>query len=342
MKRNPIPGNCLALIRLSVMTLLPLGANLFWGSIDIPAQSVWNSLWGGSVEKASWQYIVLENRLPQAVTAMLSGSALAVSGLMLQTIFRNPLADPSILGIDSGASFGVALSMLFFGGTVTAGSFSLSGFLLTIFAALAGAVAIMTLLLFFSNVLRQNMMLLITGIMISYLTSSAISLLNYNASAEGVFSYMIWGLGNYSGVSSSQLPAFSILILIGLFLAILLIKPLNALLLGDRYASNLGINIRLTRNLLLWTTGLLTASSTAFCGPVSFIGLAVPHLVRMFLNTSNHQILLPSTLLGGASLALICNLISTLPGESGMIPLNVITPLIGAPIVIYIILKQRT
>lgn len=336
------PTNSLTGGVLLLLTLLLFSANLFWGSIDIPGKSVWHILLGETPEKISWQYIILENRLPQAITAMLSGSALAVSGLMLQTIFRNPLADPSILGIDSGASFGVALTMLFFGGTVTTGSFSLNGFLLTITAALAGAMGILVLLLVFSNILRHNMMLLITGIMISYLTSSAISLLNYNASAEGVFSYMIWGLGNYSGISMSQLPAFSIIILFGLCLSLLLIKPLNALLLGDRYARNLGINIKLTRNLLLWTTGLLTAASTAFCGPISFIGLAVPHLVRMFLNTSNHQILLPATLFGGASLALTCNLISTLPGESGMIPLNVITPLIGAPVVIYIIMRQRT
>lgn len=332
----------LVVIGLFGATLLLFLANLFWGSIDIPASSVWKCLMGESIEKASWQYIILENRLPQAITAMLSGSALAVSGLMLQTIFRNPLADPSILGIDSGASFGVAISMLFLGGSITAGQITLSGFLLTIIAALAGAIAIMALLLFFSNILRHNMMLLITGIMIGYLTSSAISLLNYHASAEGVFSFMVWGLGNYSSVSTSQLPAFGTIILFGLGLSLLLIKPLNALLLGDRYASNLGINISRTRNLLLWTTGLLTAASTAFCGPISFIGLAVPHLVRMFLNTSNHQTLLPATLLGGASLSLICNLLSTLPGESGMIPLNVITPVIGAPIVIYIIMKQRT
>lgn len=332
----------LVVIGLFGATFLLFLANLFWGSIDIPASAVWKCLLGESIEKASWQYIILENRLPQAITAMLSGSALAVSGLMLQTIFRNPLADPSILGIDSGASFGVALSILFLGGSISAGQLALSGFLLTILAALSGAIAIMALLLFFSHVLRHHMMLLITGIMIGYLTSSAISLLNYHASAEGVFSFMVWGLGNYSGVSTSQLPSFATIILFGLGLSLLLIKPLNALLLGDRYARNLGINIGRTRNLLLWTTGLLTAASTAFCGPISFIGLAVPHLVRMLLNTSNHQTLLPATLLGGASLALICNLISTLPGESGMIPLNVITPVIGAPIVIYIIMKQRT
>ncbi|MDE7379111.1 MAG: iron ABC transporter permease [Paraprevotella sp.] len=328
-------------IGLAILTALLFAANLFWGSVHIPATAVWDILCGHETDKASWSFIIWENRLPQAVTALLCGAALSVAGLLLQTAFRNPLAGPSILGIDSGASLGVAIVLLLWGGSLTAGSFSLGGFLLVICAALTGALFITGLLLFFSTLLRNNVMLLITGIMISYLTSSAISLLNYMATDEGVHSYIIWGMGNFSGVSADRLPAFATSLLIGLGGAFCLTKPLNALLLGDRYAENLGISIRRTRTLLLCTTGLLTAVCTAFCGPIAFVGLSVPHLARLLTGTANHRSLLPGTLFTGASLTLLCNLISTLPGESGLIPLNVITPVLGAPVIIYVILQQK-
>lgn len=328
-----------------ILCTLGLGAlflaNLFWGAVRIPANEVWRILCGEAAGKASWEYIILNNRLPQACTALLCGSALSVSGLILQTCFKNPLADPSILGINSGASMGVALVILFMGGSLTTDLITLNGFLLTVAAALTGAMLIIALLFFLSNVLHNNMMLLITGIMISYLTSSTISLLNYQASADGVFSYMVWGLGSFGNVSLGQLPVFGTMLLIGLAGALLLIKPLNALLLGERYAENLGIPIKRTRNLLLWVTGLLTAVTTAFCGPISFLGLAVPHLARILLHTSMHQYLVPVTILLGGVLSLLCNLLCNLPGSSGSLPLNVVTPLIGAPTVIYIILKQR-
>ena len=262
-------------------------------------------------------------------------------GLMLQTAFNNPLAGPSILGINSGASLGVALVMLAGGGSIATGLFSLSGFLAVMLGAFIGSMAVMGLILFFSTLIKSNIMLLITGIMIGYITSSAISLLNFFATAEGVHSYMIWGMGNFGGVSLQQLPYFSALCLAGLLLSILLIKPLNALLLGTRYAENLGVNIRRTRNLLLIATGLLTAVTTAFCGPVAFIGLAVPHISRLMLGTSNHNSLLPVTMLTGAAVALLCNLICTLPGEGGIIPLNAVTPVLGAPVIIYVIVNQR-
>lgn len=326
---------------LTALTVLLFTANLFWGSVHIPASAVWDILCGRDTGKASWFYIVWENRVPQAITALLCGAALSVTGLMLQTAFRNPLAGPSILGIDSGANLGVAVVLLLWGGSLTAGPFNLGGFLLVVCAALTGALCITGLLLFFSTLLRSNVMLLITGIMLGYLTSSAISLLNYAATDEGVHSFIIWGMGSFSGVSADRLPAFALSLLLGLAGAFSLIKPLNALLLGDRYAENLGIRIRRTRTLLLCTTGLLTAVSTAFCGPIAFIGLSVPHLARLLLGTANHRSLLPCTLLTGASLTLLCNLICTLPGESGLIPLNVITPILGAPVIIYVILKQK-
>lgn len=326
---------------LAVIILLLMAGNLFLGAVSIPASAICDILMGNEVEKASWSLIVWESRFPQCITALLCGAALSVSGLMLQTVFSNPLADPSILGISSGASLGVALVMLAGGGTIVTGAFTLSGFLSVIVGAFAGASVVMGLILFLSTLIRNSVMLLIAGIMIGYITSSAISLLNFFATAEGVHSYMIWGLGNFGGVSLQQLPVFSAVTLLGLFTAILLIKPLNALLLGPRYAENLGVNIRRIRNLLLIATGLLTAVTTSFCGPVAFIGLAVPHIARLMLGTSNHNSLLPVTLLTGSAMALLCNLICVLPGEAGIIPLNAVTPILGAPVIIYVIINQR-
>ena len=326
---------------LAVIILLLMAGNLFLGAVSIPASAVCDILMGNEVEKASWSFIVWESRFPQCITALLCGAALSVSGLMLQTVFSNPLADPSILGISSGASLGVALVMLAGGGTIVTGAFTLSGFLSVIVGAFAGASVVMGLILFLSTLIRNSVMLLIAGIMIGYITSSAISLLNFFATAEGVHSYMIWGLGNFGGVSLQQLPVFSAVTLLGLFTAVLLIKPLNALLLGPRYAENLGVNIRRIRNLLLIATGLLTAVTTSFCGPVAFIGLAVPHIARLMLGTSNHNSLLPVTLLTVSAMALLCNLICVLPGEAGIIPLNAVTPILGAPVIIYVIINQR-
>ena len=326
---------------LAVIILLLMAGNLFLGAVSIPASAVCDILMGNEVEKASWSFIVWESRFPQCITALLCGAALSVSGLMLQSVFSNPLADPSILGISSGASLGVALVMLAGGGTIVTGAFTLSGFLSVIVGAFAGASVVMGLILFLSTLIRNSVMLLIAGIMIGYITSSAISLLNFFATAEGVHSYMIWGLGNFGGVSLQQLPVFSAVTLLGLFTAVLLIKPLNALLLGPRYAENLGVNIRRIRNLLLIATGLLTAVTTSFCGPVAFIGLAVPHIARLMLGTSNHNSLLPVTLLTGSAMALLCNLICVLPGEAGIIPLNAVTPILGAPVIIYVIINQR-
>jgi len=332
---------CKYSIGLTGVILLLFIANLLIGSVNIPPAEVWHILTGGESSKASWSFIVWEARLPQALTALLCGGALAVCGLMLQTAFKNPLAGPSILGINSGASLGVAFVMLLFGGSVTAGTFSLSGFLSVLAGAFIGAMAIMALILFFSTLIKSNVMLLITGIMIGYIASSAISLLNFFATAEGVQSYIIWGMGNFGGVSLQQMPAFASVTLLGLAGALMLIKPLNALLLGERYAENLGVNIRRVRNWLLVVTGLLTAITTAFCGPVAFIGLAVPHVARMLLGTSNHHSLLPVTILSGGAVALLCNLICILPGDAGIIPLNAVTPIIGAPVIIYVIVSQR-
>ena len=328
-------------ILMTLLIVILFAINLVVGAVDIPVKEVVNILMGGKSDRPSWEYIVLQSRLPQGITAMLCGASLAVSGLMLQTAFRNPLADPGIFGINSGASLGVALVMLLLGGSITARTFSLPGFLATLAAAFVGAMLVMALILVFATMVRNSVMLLIIGIMIGYIATSAISLLNFFATEEGVQSYMVWGLGNFGGVSMEQMPAFVIICMGGIAAALLLIKPLNALLLGERYAENLGINTQRVRNWLLVVTGILTAITTAFCGPIAFIGLAVPHIARMLLGTENHRSLMPATLLTGAAIALICNIICVLPGNRGIIPLNAVTPVIGAPVIIYVILKQR-
>jgi len=326
---------------MTLLILLLFALSLVVGAVDIPVREIVRILTGHLSDHPSWQYIILQNRLPQAITAILCGASLAVSGLMLQTAFRNPLADPGIFGINSGASMGVALVMLLMGGSISAGAFSLTGFIAILFAAFVGAMLVMIIILMFASIVRNNVMLLIIGIMIGYITSSGISLLNFFATEEGVQSYMVWGLGNFGGVTMEQMPAFAAISLLGLFCALLLIKPLNALLLGEQYAENLGINTLRVRNYLLLITGILTAIATAFCGPISFIGLAVPHIARMLLGTENHQSLMPATLLTGAAIALLCNIICVLPGDAGIIPLNAVTPIIGAPVIIYVIAKQR-
>lgn len=328
-------------IGLSTLIVVLFALNLLLGSVSIPAGDVLRILLGDDSLKPSWQFIILESRLPQAITATLCGASLAVSGLLLQTAFRNPLAGPSIFGINSGAGLGVALVMLLLGGGLSVGSLQLSGFAAILVAAFIGAMAVMALIFFFSTLVRNNVMLLIIGIMIGYISNSAISLLNFFATDEGVKSYMVWGMGSFGGVSMANMPIFICVTLIGLIGALLLIKPLNALMLGDRYAENLGVSILRVRNWLLIVTGLLTAITTAFCGPVAFIGLAVPHIARLLLTTDNHRQLLPATMLCGAVVALICNLICFLPGESGVIPLNAVTPLIGAPVIIYIIARRN-
>ena len=328
---------CIALGALIVVLFI---LNLFLGSVAIPVRDVVNILLGDESSKASWQFIILQSRLPQAITATLCGAALAVSGLMLQTAFRNPLAGPSIFGINSGAGLGVALVMLFLGGGLSVGSVNFSGFAAILLAAFLGAMVVMAIIFFFSTVVHNSIMLLIIGIMVGYISNSAISLLNFFATDEGVKSYMVWGLGSFGGVSMTNMPVFASVTIIGILGALVLVKPLNALMLGEQYAENLGVNIIRVRNWLLIVTGLLTAITTAFCGPVAFIGLAVPHIVRLQITTDNHRQLLPATLLCGAVVALVCNLICYLPGERGVIPLNAVTPLIGAPVIIYVIARS--
>lgn len=325
---------------LGIATLLLFVANIFFGAVHLPASEVLAALTGSTGDDGAVGFIVLGSRLPQAVTAMLAGAGLGVSGLLLQTAFRNPLAGPSVLGISSGASLGVALVMLFMGGTLTVGSMSLAGNAAVVGGALAGSMAIMALLIALSSIVRNDLMLLITGIMIGYLTSSVVTLLSSLSTAQGVHGYVMWGMGTFGDVAPGQLPWFASITIAGLILSLLLAKPLNLLLLGDNYARNLGVRVVAVRNLLLLATGLLTGVITAYCGPLAFIGMAVPHVARFYYRTDNHWVLIPATMLTGAVVALGCNVVSTIP-DNTIIPINALTAIIGVPIILTVILRRR-
>lgn len=326
----------LVYIWLVVVIILLCAISLVHGSVDIPLTNVYAILYGDDGQRESWKYIVLENRLPQMLTALLAGGALAVSGLLLQTVFRNPLAAPDIFGITSGASLAVALLALAPG---VAASLALSS-LSYVAAAFVGAIVVTATIWSIGKMLRNNVMLIIIGVMIGYLSYSAITLLNFFATKEGVKNFAVWGMGNFGNVSMEQMPVFASLAILGSLSTLLLVKPLNAMLLGERYAENLGVNVQRTRNLLILITGLLTAVVTAFCGPIAFVALAVPHIARLLLRTSDHRHLLPITILMGSVVALFCNVLTTLPGDLGILPLNAVTPIIGAPVIIYVIIKR--
>lgn len=325
----------ISLLLLPVLCLL----SLLVGSVHISPTEVWAALMGSSDETV--RYIVTESRLPQMCTALLAGAALGVSGLVMQTLFSNPLADPSLLGVNSGASLGAAIALLAFGGSFALGGAALSGVLFTVGAAFVGACAVIALIALCSRWLTSNLSLLVAGVMLSFIISSVISLLSFYATSEGVRSFVVWGLGDFSGVSSSRLWLMSILIIVPVWGVRLCATSMNALLLGADYATNLGVNVKRVRTLLLILTGLLTAVVTALCGPISFIGLAVPHVSRMLLRTADHRKLLPAVFVMGADVALLSLILSHLPGEAGTLPIAAITPLLGAPVVLYILVKRR-
>lgn len=317
-------------------------AGLMTGSVSIPCSAVWRVLIGEDEGVSeSWRFIILESRLPQMVTAMLSGACLATAGLMMQTVFRNPLAGPDVFGINGGAGLGVALVMLLAGGSVTLGTLGVTGNVAILAAAFAGAMAVMAIILFSSTLVRDGVMLLVIGIMVGYLSSSVVTLLNYSATEQGIRSFMLWGMGSLDGVTPLLLPLYVTITLAALVLSLLMVKPLNLLSLGDNYARNLGLNTRRARNYALLLTGLLTAVVTAYCGPIAFIGLAVPHIARLLTVTDDMRRLLPITMLTGAVITMACHLLCFVPGEAGMLPLNAVTPLIGAPVIIYVIIRKR-
>lgn len=330
-------SNKLTYILLGIAIPILFLANILYGAISIPIEEIWAILTNSNQVNESWKIIVTESRLPQAITALLSGSALAISGLLLQTLFRNPLAGPSILGISDGANLGVAIAMLALGGQIG----GLGGYMTIALSALIGAMVILSIIIYFSGKVRSNILLLIIGIMVGYLVSSSISILNYYASADKVHKFVMWGMGDFSSVSLDKLPFFAIILIIGLVMALMLSKPMNALLMGENYASNLGVNIKRVRTAILINTGILVAIITAFCGPISFIGIAVPHISRLIIGSANHRHLIPVTLLTGGAIALICNILAIIPGSNTILPLNAITPLFGAPVILYVIMSKK-
>ncbi len=318
--------------------------NLLLGSVHIPAGSVWNILFGGGEEESViWQNIVWKSRVPQSLTALVAGAGLAVSGLQMQTVFRNPLAGPSVLGISSGAGLGVAFVVLLSGsiGGVALSTLGLVGELALTIAAIAGALSIMALIVFASQKVHGNVTLLIIGVMIGYVANAVIGVLKFFSVEEDIRAYVIWGLGSFARVSGNQITVFVCIMAVLLPLSFLLIKTLNLLLLGDAYARNLGLNIKRSRLLVITSSGILVAIVTAYCGPITFLGLAVPHLCRGIFRTSDHRILMPASLFAGAALALLCNLIARMPGFEGALPVNSVTALVGAPVVISVLFKKR-
>ena len=329
------------LIMLSIVVFLFL--NMVLGSVRIPMSAVWHIFTGTGDEAQTWQNIIWKSRFPQALTALVAGAGLSISGLQMQTVFRNPLAGPSVLGISSGASMGVAFVVLFSGsiGGVALSHLGLFGEVALSIAAVAGSLSVMALIVFASHKVKGNVTLLIIGVMIGYLANAIIGILKFFSVEEDIKTYVIWGLGSFSRVSGNQMMLFVTIMAILIPLSFLLVKTLNLLMLGDGYARNLGLNIKRARVLVITCSGVLTAIVTAYCGPIIFLGLAVPHLCRAVFQTSDHRLLMPACLVMGASLALACNLIARMPGFEGALPVNSVTALIGAPVVASVLFRKR-
>ena len=317
--------------------------NLTIGSVEIPLSEVFNILLGRESDSVVWSNIVLHTRLPQTLTAIACGAGLSVAGLEMQTVFHNPLAGPSVLGISSAASLGVAFVVLL-NGTIGGGIMTQFGFFgntaLTL-SAMMGAMGVMSIIVFLSQRVRNNVTLLIVGVLIGYIASAIIGVLKFFSSEEDIRAYVIWGLGSFARVTGGQVYVFVGLMAVVLPFTFLLVKPLNMLLLGERYAVNLGLNLRRARLFIILSASVLIAIVTAYCGPIMFLGLAVPHICRGLFHTSDHRVLLPASLFAGASLALVCNLVARLPGFEGALPINSVTSLIGAPVALYVLLRKK-
>lgn len=330
-------------ILLLVGLLLFFVLNLLLGTVKIPVDAILCILFGDESQQEIWRNIILSSRVPQALTATVAGAGLAVSGLQMQTVFRNPLAGPSVLGISNGASLGVAFVVLMSGslGGVALSRLGYLGDAAMSVAAIVGALAVMALILYVSQKVKGSVTLLIIGVMIGYLATAIIGVLKFFSAEEDVKAYVVWGLGSFARVSGDQMMLF-VLLMTGLLpLSMLLSKTMNLLLLGDYYASNLGLNLRRARLLVISSSGILVAIVTAYCGPIMFIGLAVPHLCRALFQTSDHRILMPACMLTGACLALACNLVARMPGFEGALPVNSVTALIGAPVIASIIFRRH-
>ncbi|MDE5739671.1 MAG: iron ABC transporter permease [Bacteroidaceae bacterium] len=317
--------------------------NLLLGTVKIPVEAILRILMGDETVSEIWRNIVISSRVPQALTATVAGAGLAVSGLQMQTVFRNPLAGPSVLGISNGASLGVACVVLMSGslGGVALSRLGYLGDAAMSIAAIVGSLAVMALILYVSQKVKGSVTLLIIGVMIGYLATAVIGVLKFFSAEEDVKAYVVWGLGSFARVSGDQMMLFVGLMTGLLPLSMLLSKAMNILLLGDYYASNLGLNLRRVRLLVISCSGILVAIVTAYCGPIMFIGLAVPHLCRAIFQTSDHRILMPATMLTGASLALVCNLVARMPGFEGALPVNSVTALVGAPIIANVLFRRH-
>ncbi len=338
--RNRVFSN-IVLLLLSILLLFVL--NLLLGTVKIPVSDVVATLMGSQEVSEIHRNIIWSSRVPQALTAMVAGAGLAVSGLQMQTVFRNPLAGPSGLGISNGASLGVACVVLMSGslGGVALSRLGYIGDVAMSVAAIVGSLAVMALILYVSQKVKGNVTLLIIGVMIGYLATAVIGVLKFFSAEEDIKAYVVWGLGSFSRVSGNQMVLFVVLMAILLPMSMLLVKTMNLLLLGDGYARNLGLNIRRARMLVILCSGVLVAIVTAYCGPIMFIGLAVPHLCRAIFRSSDHRILMPGTLLAGAALALLCNLIARMPGFEGALPVNSVTALVGAPVIASVLFRRR-
>jgi len=320
------------------IAILLFGLNLILGPVTIPISTLFNLIKGGSVDDLSHN-IVFQIRFPQTLTAIFAGAGLATAGLLMQTLFRNPLAGPDVLGITSGAGLGVAVITMFTGAWIV--YMPQLGVLSLILSAMAGAMVVLLTILALSQRIKDNAMLLIIGLMMGYISSAIVGVLTVYSTAENLQAFTLWGLGTFSAVSWDRMNWFAGVTIAALTMAMLLPKPLNMLLMGERYASNLGLRVERARFIVLFCAGLLTAVVTAFCGPIAFIGVATPHITRLAIGGSDHRILLPANMLIGASVALFCNLIARMPGVEGALPINAVTSLMGAPIVIWVVLTRN-
>lgn len=328
-------------LALTLLLVLCFFLNISLGSVSIPFKAVFNSIIGTPTAQQSWEHIVINYRLPKAITAIIVGSGLGISGLLMQTLFRNPLAGPFVLGISSGASLGVALIILgsgLFGGLFAALFVSKWGIVI---AASLGSFLVLLAVLIVSVKVRDTMAILIIGLMFASITAAIVSVLSYFGSAEQLQQYVFWGFGSLGNLSWNDLAILLLIYTIGILATIFSIKPLNTLLLGENYAKSLGLNIKKSRLTIIIATSLLAGTITAFTGPIAFIGLAIPHLTRQVFNTSNHKILLPAVFLIGGIVMLICDSISQLPNSDYTLPINAITALIGAPVVIWLLVRKR-
>ena len=339
MKNSRITLGILGIIIAGIMLFI---LNLFIGSVTVPIDEIFKVLLKDNADK-TLNVIIFNYRLPQALTALLAGAALAVAGLLMQTLFRNPLADPSMLGISSGASLGVGIVILLTG-AISGTAVSSFGWWSTIgvsLAAFIGAVIVLFVMLAFSSRMKNMTTLIIIGLMIAYLAGSITDILKFFSLKEDIHAFVIWGMGSFSGVGTSKMPIFAISIIIGLIATFFLSKNLNILLLGEMYAENLGLNIRKNSVIIILVSGYLTAIVTAYCGPIAFVGLAMPHIARFLFKSSDHRLLIPATMLIGMDMALFCNLIARMPGFDGNLPINAVTAFIGAPVVISVIMKSK-